>query len=42
MDTPRFILVLALTLVSIMLWEAWQRDYGAAPAGTATPDAPAP
>ena len=39
MDTPRFILVLALTLVSIMLWEAWQRDYGAAPAGTATPDA---
>ena len=39
MDTPRFILVLALTLVSIMLWEAWQQDYGAAPAGTATPDA---
>ena len=39
MDTPRFILVLALTLVSIMLWEAWQRDYGAEPAGTATPDA---
>ncbi len=39
MDTQRFILVLALTLVSIMLWEAWQRDYGAAPAGAAAPDA---
>ena len=28
----RFILVLALALVSIMLWEAWQQDYGSAPA----------
>ena len=33
MDTQRFILVLALALVSIMLWEAWQQDYGSAPAG---------
>ena len=32
MDTQRFILVLALALVSIMLWEAWQQDYGSAPA----------
>ena len=32
MDTLRFILVLALALVSIMLWEAWQQDYGSAPA----------
>ena len=31
MDTLRFILVLALALVSIMLWEAWQQDYGSAP-----------
>lgn len=30
MDTLRFILVLALALVSIMLWEAWQQDYGSA------------
>ena len=34
MDTIRFVLVLALTLVSIMLWEAWQQDYGASGAGT--------
>ena len=34
MDTQRFILVLALALVSIMLWEAWQQDYGSAPAGS--------
>ena len=34
MDTLRFILVLALALVSIMLWEAWQQDYGSAPAGS--------
>ena len=41
MDTMRFILVLALTLVSIMLWEAWQQDYGSAPAGTGNGDVPA-
>ena len=34
MDTLRLILVLALALVSIMLWEAWQQDYGAAPPGS--------
>ena len=28
MDIQRFILVLALALVSIMLWESWQQDYG--------------
>ena len=27
-DTPRLILIVALGLVSFMLWEAWQRDYG--------------
>ena len=41
MDTLRFILVLALTLVSIMLWEAWQQDYGSAPAGAGNGNAPA-
>lgn len=28
MDTVRFILVLALALVSMMLWQEWQADYG--------------
>ena len=41
MDTLRFILVLALALVSIMLWEAWQQDYGATP-GSASGQRPAP
>ena len=41
MDTKSFILVLALALVSIMLWEAWQQDYGSAPAGPGNGDAPA-
>ena len=39
MDTARFILVLALGLVCIMLWEAWQQDYGGVPTGPASPDA---
>ena len=39
MDTVRFILIVALTLVSIMLWEAWQRDYGSIPADTLNGDA---
>lgn len=29
MDTLRFVLILSLAMVSFMLWEAWQRDYGA-------------
>ena len=28
MDTIRFILVLSLALVVMLLWDAWQRDYG--------------
>ncbi len=28
MDTTRFILVVALSLVGVLLWDAWQRDYG--------------
>ncbi len=27
MDTIRFVLVVALSLVSMMLWQAWQEDY---------------
>ena len=38
MDTLRFILVLALTLVTIMLYEAWQQDYGATTAGSRNGD----
>jgi YidC/Oxa1 family membrane protein insertase len=28
METTRFILILALSLVAMMLWQAWQEDYG--------------
>ncbi len=28
METKQFILVLALSLVSMMLWQAWEKDYG--------------
>ncbi len=28
MDSTRFILILALSLVSLLLWDAWQKDYG--------------
>ena len=28
MDTKQFVLVLALSLVTMMLWQAWQDDYG--------------
>lgn len=31
MDTARFILVLAIALVTMMLWQAWQKDYGTQP-----------
>jgi len=34
MDNLRLILVFALVLVSLMLWQAWQQDYG--PASVAT------
>jgi YidC/Oxa1 family membrane protein insertase len=30
MDTTRFILVLALSMISMMLWQAWETDYGQA------------
>ena len=38
MDTKQFVLVLALSLVSMMLWQAWQQDYGSA-VKTADPQA---
>ena len=39
MGTRRFFLVLAIALVSLMLWQEWQLDYGrpAAPAAPAVP-----
>jgi YidC/Oxa1 family membrane protein insertase len=35
MDNLRLILVFALALVSLMLWQAWQEDYGPASVSTA-------
>lgn len=37
MDQTRLILLIALSFVSLMLWEAWQRDYGPAPAPVPAP-----
>ena len=31
METTRFILILSLSLVGMMLWQAWEQDYGLAP-----------
>ena len=44
MDTLRFVLILSLAMVSFMLWEAWQRDYGAPAHAAARPgdEVPAP
>lgn len=44
MDTLRFVLILSLAMVSFMLWEAWQRDYGAPARAAARPgdEVPAP
>ena len=39
MDTPRYILVLALGVVGMMLWQAWQKDYGMAPLMSEEPKA---
>lgn len=43
MDTLRFVLVLSLGLILILLWDAWQKDYGRGQAGqppTAAADQP--
>ena len=42
MDTLRFVLVLSLAMVSFMLWEAWQRDYGPPARAAARPGDGAP
>ena len=42
MDTQRFILILALALVSMMLWQEWQQDYGSTSAGSGDRQAAAP
>ena len=44
MDTIRFILVLSLAIVVMMLWDAWQRDYGSLspPAQVATRESETP
>ena len=36
METKRFILVLALSMVSMLLWQAWQEDYGKPPPPSTT------
>ncbi len=41
MDNQRLLLFIALSFVSLMLWEAWQRDYYS-PAPTTTEQAAAP
>ena len=41
MDNIRLILVILLSFISLLLWEAWQRDYVNPPASTETAAAPA-
>ncbi len=41
MDNIRLILVILLSFISLMLWEAWQRDYGPQSIPPATTAAPA-
>ncbi len=36
MDNIRFVLIVALAMISIMLWQAWQLDYGPKPPIVAT------
>ena len=42
MDNTRLFLVVALSFIAVMLWDAWQRDYGAEPPprNIAAPTAP--
>lgn len=37
MDTTRLILVVSLGLVSLLIWQAWQQEYGTAPSGREAP-----
>ena len=36
MDNIKFLLVIALAMISFMLWEEWQKDYGPKPVVTAS------
>ncbi len=40
MDNIRFLLVIALAMISYMLWEAWQLDYGPKPSEVAVVEQP--
>ena len=42
MDNTRLLLFIALSFTALLLWEAWQRDYGAAPQPVATEQAESP
>ena len=35
MENIRFVLIVVLSMISLMLWEAWQNDYGPQPEVTA-------
>ena len=37
MDTTRLILVVSLGLVLLLIWQAWQQEYGIAPSGREAP-----
>jgi len=38
METTRFILIFSLALIGMMLWQAWEQDYGLAPEAKAPVD----
>ena len=40
MDNVRFILVVALAMLGLMLWEAWQEDYARPPQSSQSAEAP--
>lgn len=42
MDNTRLFLVIALSFVSLMLWDAWQRDYHSAEPAPSEVGAPSP
>ena len=42
MEQTRLILIIALTFLGLLLWEAWQSDYGAVPLSASTSTQPAP
>lgn len=42
MDNPRLFLFIALSFVVLLMWEAWQRDYGTPPEDTPVTEATGP